>query len=1576
METVKKYIYSQLAKGNISRDNAKAMLREIFEHTGETANSKDVAIVGIACRFAGANSREEYWRLLRDGVCSINRFPDNRRIDTDVFLPDAAVAAQDPYMYAGYLDEIDLFDNTLFRIPPKEAELMDPVQRIFLETAWKAIEDAGLGGDRLYNSRTGVYVGKDTSSKFDYKSIITNTEMEVSTGTTTSILAGRLSFILNLKGPGIVIDTACSSSLVALHIAYQSILKGEISQAIVGGIALLPFPIGGGVISSPSNRVSSFAKDADGTVWGEGAGVIVLKPLANAVKARDTIYAVIKGSAVNNDGSSNGLTAPSAESQADVIKAAWKNAGIEPETISYIEAHGTGTKLGDPIEAKGITSAFRDFSERRQFCGLGSVKTNVGHTVGAAGISSVIKMALALKNKEIPPNLNFVEPNPYIDLTHSPVYIVDRLIPWDTGEYPRRCGVSSFGFSGTNCHVVMEEAPESEAFANEQQRRHILTLSAKSEKALISLVNDYVSFLDHPSEACLGDICSTASKGRGHYQYRLAILSENIPELKEKIAAVATTGLPIENGSLEGIYFGKYSIVLNKESKKWWEMSEEEKIALSHTANQLIDKANNEDIMEQLCNLYIKGADINWGRIYEDGKYANIPLPVYSFDRRRYWVETYRPSNSQVAESQKINHPLLDLCVSRSTNEAIFTTEFSVKKHWVLSEHTIAGKNAIPGTTYLEMAVAAGKEYFGCDVNGLNNIQFYTPAVCLENQVKQVQLVFKKQGEIMTFSVVSRGTDEEIGSSNQTVHCTGELTAGSRDFIRQHDIQSLSDSLGDEVEIVMAKNPIMGFGSRWRGIRRARLGENEAMVYLELLDSVKLDTQSFTLHPSLLDIATSIAASSVPGHGFYLPFGYGSVKICNSIPSKCYSYIRLLTAELDSEILKFNVEIFDEKGLVAVEIKDFIMKKVHNVRKTMRELSGSGITYFRQEWVAEKSLTSGSVTEAEVLNTSDRKPARILVIWKDSELCEKVTRQIRDLGWEVVEAELCSRQEDYISLLEAAGEISSILFLSSNKTIVDRVYQDDIETGELYSLFLLAGALGKYPRKNRTGLFIATQNSFEVTGNEVAFNPFGAALFALGKVISEENPNIYCKGIDLDNPEEIEAIIREMENPLNHKIIAYRHGERYIPVIGKASPGEKVGQEPEIKEDGFYLVAGGLGGLGLEICKYLSSRGNVRLSLVGRTQLPPRQDWEGVMQTEGDTRIGGKIAEIMELEKEGAVIEVFSADISKIEEIRPVIEEMCSKYGRLNGIINCAGVAGNGFMSKKNPQTFKEVILPKVQGTLVLDYISKNHEMDFMILFSSIEALISSPGQGDYASANAFLNAFAVYRSRLGKKTISIAWPAWQETGMAVDNDAVSNMGISRALSNAEGVNIFEEALSYGQACIIPLKLNYEHIDLSMKDKLPILLSEEVWAEIEESARRYLPKGVQKELDPQKASILITGRDEDDFTSYEIRIAKIWASVLGLEQIDVFESLYDLGGDSIHTIKVLKLLEEMFTGLVDISDIFTYSTVSDLAAHIERKEQDRKEQEDTVDMDEVLRKLANSEISADEADKLLKWGDM
>ena len=508
---------------------------------------ESIAIIGIGCRFPGADNPDSFWQLLRNGVDPIAEIPKERWDIDELYDPKPATPGKMSTRWGGFIDQVDQFEPSFFGISPREAERMDPQQRIFLEVAWESLENAGIAPSQLSGSQTGVFLGIGNN---DYSRLSSQTLACINAyngvGSTLSITANRLSYILNLRGASMAVETACSSSLVAIHLACQSLQSEESNLCLVGGVSLMLSPEPTIIYShagmmAKDGKCKTFDADADGYVRGEGCGVVVLKRLTDALRDGDNIQAVIRGSAVNQDGTSNGLTAPNGPSQQEVIRRALTNAGVEPEEISYVEAHGTGTPLGDPIEFKSLKNVLMKGRQPNQTCWLGSVKTNIGHLENAAGIAGLIKVVLALQHREIPPHLHLKQINPLIRIQNTAFSIPTKDQPiqhWSTSNATRRtAGVSSFSFGGTNCHVILEEAPETPVVKNHCERPlHLLTLSAKSEKALADLAKRYQSFLASHSEAELADISFTANAGRSHFEHRLAVIAESNLQLQHQLA--------------------------------------------------------------------------------------------------------------------------------------------------------------------------------------------------------------------------------------------------------------------------------------------------------------------------------------------------------------------------------------------------------------------------------------------------------------------------------------------------------------------------------------------------------------------------------------------------------------------------------------------------------------------------------------------------------------------------------------------------------------------------------------------------------------------------------------------------------------------------------------------------------------------------------------------------------------------------------------------------------------------------------------------------------------------------------
>ncbi len=624
--------------------NFKSLDKEHEENSSriKKVSRKDIAIIGISAKMPLADNLEEFWNNIKNGKDCIRGMNKERQKDCDSYLYFLNKSLMDiQYEEGASIDDIDKFDYEFFRISPKEASLIDPNQRLFLQIAWSALEDSGYIGESLKGSRTGVFLG--FASDPEYKDMIENINPELLytalPGNIRSIIASRISYILDLRGPSMIIDTACSSSLVAVHQACQSIRNEECDMAIAGGVQvhLLPFRKTRVGIESSDMRTKTFDMASDGTGAGEGVIAFILKPLYMAERDGDNVYAVIKGSAVNQDGSSIGITAPNVAAQESVLVSAWRDAGIDADTITYIEAHGTGTKLGDPIEIDAINRAFVRFTAKKQFCAVSSVKSNIGHLDNSAGAAGLLKAVLSLKNRQLAPNLHFNRPNEKINFVNSPVYVNNDLQDWDSNNLPRRCGVSSFGMSGTNCHIVLEEYFKSQGESLKNcDKSHILLLSTKNRYSLVELIKKYLVYFSKPQSESISNICYTSCAGREHYNLRLAVI---LKESGDFISKFSKLNLERENFlDIEGVFFGEHRVIAAEDEKtKAGDITEKEKSELTRRFHAKASKG--EIRLKEICELYVAGADINWKALAFDKPMKRVALPAYPFKPMRCWLD-------------------------------------------------------------------------------------------------------------------------------------------------------------------------------------------------------------------------------------------------------------------------------------------------------------------------------------------------------------------------------------------------------------------------------------------------------------------------------------------------------------------------------------------------------------------------------------------------------------------------------------------------------------------------------------------------------------------------------------------------------------------------------------------------------------------------------------------------------------------------------------------------------------------------------------------------------------------------
>ncbi|WP_193065052.1 beta-ketoacyl synthase N-terminal-like domain-containing protein [Oceanobacillus oncorhynchi] len=671
-------------------------------------DNKDIAIIGIDAYYPNGSSYNEFWEAIANDKDSSGVFPSSRRSDAEKYLKYKNQYSKDTnYFLGSYLDEIDKFDYKYFQLTPKEANLMDPNQRLLLQSVWKAIEDAGYGGDEIYGSNTGVFVTAESRKGLSYQQLIqdVNPESVASSlpGNSVSMMPGRISYLLDLHGPAMVIDSACSSGLAAIHLSMNMLRKGEIDMAIAGGVKLNFLPLDGGLrvgIESSDGRTQAFSDDSTGTTIGEGVAAFILKPLSKALRDKDNIHAVLKGSSMKHDGRAIGVTAPDAKAQEHLLVSAWKDAGINAEDISYIETHGTGTNLGDPIEVDGISNAFQQFTNKKQFCGIGSVKSNYAHTDNLAGMTGLLKCVMSLKNKHLPSSLYFNKPNQKIDFENSPVFVNDRLNEWVADEKTRLCGVSSFGMSGTICHVVLEESPLGK-IKNEQDTgdEYVFILSAKSESSVKRLVGEYVSYLENNVDISIADICFTASVGRGHYQYRLAILTNSIENLKVQLEYINSIDhISKLGGQKNGIFYSQ--------------------IDKSVTRNDLKIKEEISPDLFMLARDYVNGANVDFSKLYSKKSVYKVSLPTYQFDKEKCWVDIPELSPEKdmplSADIEEMHQEIIEFLKTQKDNEQFIKwknileskTFRKVKDQQEKKKYELKGRESTDDYTSVELEVA------------------------------------------------------------------------------------------------------------------------------------------------------------------------------------------------------------------------------------------------------------------------------------------------------------------------------------------------------------------------------------------------------------------------------------------------------------------------------------------------------------------------------------------------------------------------------------------------------------------------------------------------------------------------------------------------------------------------------------------------------------------------------------------------------------------------------------------------------------------------------------------------------
>lgn len=1476
------------------------------------SSDRDIAIIGIDCRVGGADTLADFWSGLEQERDFIRPYPAARAADAGVFSSDSR-----EFYPAAYLEHVDQFDHDLFQLSYNEACGIDPSQRQLLQSSWRAFEDAGYGKSVLAGNKVGIFVGFNSDFDPTYREYVgkiapDSLESLSAAGNIQSVLASRLAYLLDLKGPSLVVDTACSSCLTALHLACQSLHRGECQMALLGGVKVRLLPreteneLG---LRSASGRCKTFDERSDGIGSGEGVISLILKPLNDARRDGDNIYALVKASGINQDGRSVGITAPSADAQQELIREVLESGDIDPATIGLYEAHGTGTKLGDPVELSAIDKAYRTFTDKRQYCAIGAVKSNTGHLDHAAAMAGLVKIVMALKHQYLPATLHFHSPNPEFDFIDSPVYVNETGGYWPALETPRRAALSAFGLSGTNAHAIFEEyVPPTDKSADECKRTELkqfwLPFSAASLSALEKVVADFLVQLASPVfSPSLADVAYTLSCGRTHHAYRLMVGAVDLADLRNQLqqcrGAIADSPL-----------YGYHKVVpSSKKGRIPGEHSEAELRYMTGQAARLVETGKRDEA--QLAALYRQGADVDWQTYYCAGEYRRIALPTYPFATKRCWVPV--TEGTRHAGLEKVEHPLVDTILARSYDRIIFTTRFDVDKHWVLNEHLIDGNYIVPGTTYVEMASAMAVRYLGYDTVEMQNVIFLQPVIVAPQQPRDIQLILIRENEKARFVVTGLQDDEWITYAQGvllpdiSVAAEIELPQGSQ-----------LASFGAVTEAQINQQTISDVGPRWDSLKHARRHQDQVLGEFSLPLKFREEVAGYHIHPALMDHCVNIA-NGLAGEATYLPFSYRSIQIYRPLPAEFSALLIMKRGEESApETVKYDINIVSCDGKPVMAIRDYVIKQY---KQNFRASPEPG---FITSLVPVSEIDGETVHQQQIV------------------LLDSTGTQVGGLA-----ADLASSlaKNNRVQVFTEMGEEAWGAVQVADRVILYPGGEATELASTALALFRFAKGVALSHRKHPLQLTIVAHNGYAEGEGGALICPAVHAMYAMAKVVSQELHNVAVSCLDVPLEVEVDDILSLVTcHSTGYQMRIWRRSGCYEPQLQQRPAGSS--QEPLNREGGCYVISGASGALAEEAASVLATKADSHLCLLSRTDLD-----------DGTTKALRLQQHIARLEATGATVEYHALDVADAARVEPVLANLRRQYGAINGVLHTAGQAGDGFMFRKEEAEFSQVIRAKVAGAEVLDRLTREEPLDFFILYSSVTAVFAGMGQSDYTYANAWLDGVAERRRQLGLPALSVQWPAWSETGMAVEMQAKLD-GLVAPLTTRQGLAVLEFVIdSREQGIVMPGQLNPDFG--GDEQSLPVVLG-------------FTPtEKVAVAGSVAEGAVVLTGSQGDDSDQIAQSVAEVWASVLGLGEVDLFDSFFNLGGDSILAVKVIQMIEQEFGSVIDVTDIFTYPTVSQLTDHIRSQTQPLQkevtEDDGDLDLDTLLSQLESGDISVEEA---------
>ncbi|MGC4029157.1 MAG: beta-ketoacyl synthase N-terminal-like domain-containing protein [Steroidobacteraceae bacterium] len=1394
-------------------------------------DDNDIAIVGMALRVPGASTPEQYWRNLIDGVESLQFYSEEQLLARGV---SPASLADRNYIRAGMpLQDMDQFDPEFFGFSPKEAAILDPQHRQFYEVAWEALERAGHPPSKFGGS-IGLFAGSGMAAYFAHN-ILSNRELLDSvgmfllrhTGNDKDFLATRVSYSFDLKGPSVNVQTACSTSLVATHLAVQSLLARECDMALAGGVTIeLPHAVGyyykEGEILSPDGHCRSFDHRSKGTIFGSGTGVVVLRRLADAIADGDHIHAVIKGSAVNNDGSSKvGYLAPSVDGQAAAVSEAIAISGVEAESIGYVECHGTATPVGDPIEIAALTQAFRETTDRREFCFVGSVKTNIGHLDTAAGVASLIKAALSLENGRIPPSLNYEAPNPAIDFAASPFKVADRAIDWHASG-PRRAAVNSLGVGGTNAFVVLQQPPE-ETPASQSAGAQPIVISARNRRALDDAARRLAAWLRENPQVPLADIAWTLWEGRHGFEQRRVLAAASHAEAAELLESgdarrVFNHAKELERPSVVFMYPGG--------GAQYFQMGrglyDSEPIFREHMDRgfELLRSRHQVD----LAPVFLAAEPLRERTESELAK-PSVQLPLIfliEYALTRLW-EHYG-----IKPAALVGHSMGENTAACIAGVISFEDALGlVRLRGQLMDEVPAGAMLSVSMPATDLVGILGPDL---DLATANSPQLSVAS-------GPIQRIDELAAHLATLGVDCQRVRINIAAHSRMLDGILERFRAYLKSVplREPGLPILSNRTGQWLAPARARDP-----EYWvEHLRNTVLFADNVQTLLEAGDRVFLEVGPGNILGSFVRQNPAAPAQRV----------FSSLRHPND-PSGDDIYLKAVAARLWAVGAPINVQALwkDKRRRISMPTYPFqhagywIAPGTHAQLASTADERPMRLAHI-EDWFRIPRWVQQGIVDV------DDTPRTWLVFHGHEPLADHAVQRLRERGntvLSVLSGDTFAKLDEHTYTLapEAGGTGYSELIadLAERGLLPDCILHTWLITWDqafrpgstffhrnqeygFYSLFHLAQALGKSGSPEKPLQMIVAGNGLLRIQDEPAPYPDKATVLGPCAVIPREFPNIRCRFVDLDLPlpqtkdrrppparepgRALDALLEELTGTMGNGVFAWRNGVRWQRHVSRWNPPAPDSFAPRLRPGGTYLITGGMGGIAGVLAEWLAKEYQARLVLLARTPLPRRADWDDWLERNKPADpISRSIRRIRQLEALGGKVLPVSADVTVAERMTEVLEEVRKTFGEIHGVFHAAGVIRDNLIQLKGQRDIEDVFSAKVYGTVVLDNLFAGSKLDFMLLFSSTSAFIAPQGQVDYVGANAFLNAFADSRRALRAfPVIAVNWGVWKGIGMVdtasgaehalsldqapntLSSDATHHPLIARHLSFRDGVS-------------------------------------------------------------------------------------------------------------------------------------------------------------------------------------------